>query len=77
MKSIILSILFFTFIFTSSYSNIVDELEKLSELQKQGQLTEEQFEKAKDILLKIEKKAKRDKEKKILNKKEKNSHQTI
>ena len=68
MKAVLLSILLFASIFTSSYSNIVDELEKLSELKKQGQLTEEQFEKAKDILLKIEKKAKRDKEKKLQNK---------
>ena len=71
MKVILFSILFFALIFTSSYSNVVDELEKLSELQKQGQLTEEQFEKAKDILLKMEKKAKRDKEKKLQNKEEK------
>ena len=71
MRVLLFAILFVAFTFTTSFSNIADELKKLSELQKQGQLTKEQFEKAKDILLKMEKKAKRDKEKKLKNKDEK------
>ena len=58
--SFLLIILFFQF--TNTFSSVVDQLEKLSNLQKEGQITQEQFEKAKSILLNMSKeKAKKEK----------------
>ena len=43
------------FYYSISSSSVVDQLERLSNLQKQGQITQEQFEKAKSILLDMQK----------------------
>ena len=40
-------------------SSVVNELERLTNLYQQGKINEEQFERAKDIILKIEKKNKK------------------
>ena len=42
-------------------SSVVNELERLTNLYQQGKINEEQFERAKDIILKIEKKTKKNK----------------
>tara|TARA_B100000579_G_scaffold340924_1_gene292661 strand:- start:624 stop:1721 length:1098 start_codon:yes stop_codon:yes gene_type:complete len=61
MKKIFLVLIFIFFNTSISLSTVVDQLERLSDLQKQGQISQEQFEKAKSILLNMEK----NKEKKI------------
>ena len=46
--------LFLTFLPSKLYSNIVDELTKLNNLFKEGAITKEEFQKAKDLLFKSE-----------------------
>ena len=80
MKKLLFScILAIFYLFPSVYANIVDELTKLNNLYKDGVLNQEEFSKAKSILLqnkdeeknknKIEKVKKKKKEKKEKNKK--------
>ena len=53
MKKLILLIILATFfLLPSAYANIVDELTKLNNLYKDGALNQEEFNKAKKILLK-------------------------
>ena len=69
MKLLINIIIAIFLSFSVAQSSVVNELERLSNLYQQGKITEEQFEKAKDIILKIEKnnkkKNKRGKKEKI------------
>ena len=58
MKKLIFCFIIFLSIFSTSHSSIVDELEKLADLKKQGIISNNQFEKAKSIILKIEEKKK-------------------
>ncbi|MBD1168044.1 SHOCT domain-containing protein, partial [Pelagibacterales bacterium SAG-MED06] len=51
-KLLFSTILAIFFLFSSSYANIVDELTKLNNLYKDGALNQEEFNKAKKILLK-------------------------
>jgi len=64
MKKLIFCFIIFLSIFSTSHSSIVDELEKLADLKKQGIISNNQFEKAKSIILKIEEKKKKKKKKK-------------
>ena len=76
----ILSFIVTIFFLSSSIvqSSVVDELEKLSNLHKEGRINNEQFEKAKEIILKIdEKKKKEAKEKKETPKKSKEEKSKI
>ena len=68
MKLLIYIIITIFLSFSATQSSVVDELERLSNLYKQGKINEAQFEKAKEIILKIEKK---NKEKIKKNKKQK------
>ena len=54
MKLVIKAIVIFFIMISFSYSSVAIELEKLSNLLDQGKISNDQFEKAKDILLKIE-----------------------
>ena len=58
MKLLIYIIIIIFLSFSATQSSVVDELERLSNLYKQGKINEAQFEKAKEIILKIEKKNK-------------------
>ena len=55
MKLLIYIIIAIFLSLSVAQSSVVNELERLSNLYQQGKITEEQFEKAKDIILKIEK----------------------
>jgi hypothetical protein len=61
MKLVIKAIVIFFIMISFSYSSVVIELEKLSNLLDQGKISNDQFEKAKDILLKIEDNKKKNK----------------
>ena len=67
-------ILFISFLISSSFASITDDLLKLTEMYQQGLLTKEEFSKAKSILLEIENIEKEEQtNKKISKKKDKKS----
>ena len=54
MKKIIISFILTLFIINVVYANIVDQLTELNNLYKSGALNEDEFSKAKNLLLKSE-----------------------
>ena len=78
MKILLFIVAMFFLLSTFAQSSVVDELEKLSNLHKEGRINDEQFEKAKEIILKLDKKRKKEaKEKKESPKKSKEEKSEI
>ena len=67
MKKIIISFILTLFIINGVLANIVDQLTELNNLYKSGALNEDEFSKAKNLLLKSETDEKAESEKKNLH----------
>jgi len=67
VKKIIISFILTLFIINGVYANIVDQLTELNNLYKSGALNEDEFSKAKNLLLKSETDEKVESEKKNLH----------